>query len=127
MTDLFDSDWGYGPYFHQTFLERRGNWFLLPAVPFPQPVWINVNEFANEPNVRLVERGEIITMPGYDLVVLGIDRGVFRARRAQDADMPCGEDSQLPLTPSTEIRLQVEDLYSPTGHLLADIKYKRGC
>jgi hypothetical protein len=37
--DLHLQDWGYGPYFHQTYLERRGDWFLLPEDPFPMNTW----------------------------------------------------------------------------------------
>lgn len=33
--DLTMQDWGYGPYFHQTYLDRRGDWFLLPEDPVP--------------------------------------------------------------------------------------------
>lgn len=33
--DLNDSDWGYGPYFHATVVERRGTWVRLPENPFP--------------------------------------------------------------------------------------------
>lgn len=127
VPDLFDSDWGYGPYFHQTFLERRGTWFLLPAAPFPKPAWINVREFTNEPDVRLLKTGEIIKTPMGDLVVLGMERGVLRARPEQEADMWCEEGDPPPLAPSKEIRLPVGELYGPTGHLLVSIKYTRGC
>jgi hypothetical protein len=27
--DLFDGDWGYGPWFHQSILARRGRWFRV--------------------------------------------------------------------------------------------------
>jgi hypothetical protein len=127
VPDLFDADWGYGPYFHQTFLERRGTWFLLPAVPLPRPTWVNASEFTNEPNVRALEKGEIIKIARENLVVLGIERGVLRARKEQGADMWCQAGNPPPLKPSTEVRIPVGKLYSPTRHLLVDIKYKRGC
>jgi hypothetical protein len=127
VPDLFDVDWGYGPYFHQTFLERRGTWFLLPAVPLPKPAWVNVSGFTNEPDVRLLEAGQIIRTPRGDLVVLGMERGVLRARPQQETDMWCREGDPPPLKPSTEVRIPVEELYSPTGHLLVSIKYMRGC
>lgn len=127
VPDLFDGDWGYGPYFHQTFLERRGAWFLLPAVPLPKPAWVNVSEIANEPQVRLLETGEIIKTPRGDLVVLGMERGVLRARPEQEADMWCEAGDPPPLKPSKEVRIPVGELYSPTGHLLVGIKYTRGC
>ena len=42
--DLNLQDWGYGPYYHETFLERRGDWFLLPEDPFPAGTWLNASE-----------------------------------------------------------------------------------
>lgn len=127
VPDLFDSDWGYGPYFHQTFLERRGTWFLLPATPFPKPVWVDISQIANEPAVRLLQAGDIIKIPQGDVLVLDADRTIVRARQEQAADMWCQEGHAPPLQPSPEMRIPVETLYGPTGHLLVDIKYKRGC
>lgn len=127
VPDLFDADWGYGPFFHQTALERRGTWFLLPSVPFSQAVWVNASDFTSEPDVRLLEVGEIIKIAGQDLVFLGLDHGVARTRAEQSADMWCEEGEPPALKPSPEIRVPVEKLYRPTGHLLVDIKYKRGC
>ena len=127
VPDLFDADWGYGPYFHQTFLEQRGTWFLLPSVPLPRPAWVNITE----PHVRLVrelhEARDVIKTPKGDLIVLSMDRRVLRARLAQDADQWCKGGDPPPLKPWKEIRLPVEKLYGPTGHLLISIKYKRGC
>jgi hypothetical protein len=127
VPDLFDADWGYGPYFHQTFLERQGTWFLLPAVPLPRPAWIDASEFTNEADVRGLTIGDVIKTPRGDLVVLGLERGVLRARPEQDADMWCKEGDPPPLKPSMEIRIPVEELYAATGHLLVGIKYMRGC
>ena len=127
VPDLFDADWGYGPYFHQTFLERRGTWFLLPAVPLARPAWANISE----PQVRLLrelqETRDVIKTPRGDLIVIDVDHRVLRARPAQDADQWCKPGDPPPLKPWKEIRIPVEKLYNPTGHLLADIKYKRGC
>ena len=127
IPDLFDADWGYGPYFHQTFLERRGSWFLLPVDPLPSPAWVNIPE----PQVRLVrefqETREVVETQRGDLIVLGMNRRSLRARLAQDADMWCQSGDPPPLKPWKEIHLPVETLYGPTGHLRLDIKYKRGC
>ncbi len=125
--DLLDVDWGYGPYFHQTFLDRRGTWFRLPADPFPQPVWVNAAWLREEPWVRLLEAGDIISAPRGDLFVLGVAQGILRARPEQQADMWCEEGDPPPLRPVPEIRIPVEELYGPTGHLRVSIKYTRGC
>ena len=127
VPDLFDVDWGYGPYFHQTFLDRRGTWFLLPAVPLPRPAWANLAEA----QVLLVrdfkDTGSVILASKAELVVLDLQGGELRARRAQAADGWCHPGDPPPLQPWKEMRLPVASLYGPTGHLLVDIKNKRGC
>jgi len=125
--DLFDGDWGYGPYFHETFLERRATWFRLPEGPFLNGTWINATDFGGEPEVRLLETQQIVSSPLGDLLVLGIERGVLRARLEQDADMWCEPGKRPPLRPWQEIRIPVSDLYTPTGHLRLHKKYTRGC
>jgi hypothetical protein len=125
--DLFDGDWGYGPYFHETFLERRGTWFRLPAEPFPSGTWVNAADLGGEPELRLLGIEEIVSSPVGDVVVLGIERTVLRARPEQDADMWCQTGDPPPLRTWQELRIPVHELYTPTGHLRLHKKYTRGC
>ena len=78
------------------------------------------------PDVRL-EVDEYVRISGRDLVFLGFEHGLARVRPEQDADMWCEGGEPPAVKPSPEIRIPVGELYSPTGHLLVDIKYKRGC
>jgi len=125
--DLFDNDWGYGPYFHETYLERRGTWFQLPKGPFPSGTWFDASSFGTEPEVKLLEAGEIVSSPSRDLFVVGIEPGVLRARLEQPADMWCGDGDPPPLKRFKELRIPYTRLYSATGHLLIHVKYTRGC
>ena len=125
--DLYDADWGYGPYFHETFLERRETWFRLPEVPFPKGTWINAVELGGNPHLEGVEADEIVSSPFGDLVILGVGNAVLRARLEQEGDMSCDGGKPEPLLPWKELRIPVRDLYSPTGHLLIHKKYTRGC
>ena len=125
--DLFDGDWGYGPYFHQTFLERRASWFRLPAEPFPNGTWINATELGDEPELRLLEGEDIVSGPFGDLWILSIQQDVLRARPEQEADMWCKSGEPPPLRPWQELRIPLRDLYTPTGHLRVHSKYTRGC
>ena len=125
--DLFDEGWGYGPSFHQTVLERRGVWFRLPSQAFSDAVWVNANDLAGEPEVRVLTPGEVVTFQGGDFVFLDLEQGVARMRPEQPSDNECEEDDRPAADSSQEIRIPVEKLYGPSGHLLVDIKYKRGC
>lgn len=127
VPDLFDADWGYGPWFHQTFLEQRGPWFLLPTGPLPRPAWVNLSEFGDDANLKRVEVGDILTGPLGDLFVLGIETGSLRVRPEQKADMWCESGDPPPLKPFKEILIPANDLYNEDGHLLVKIKHKRGC
>jgi hypothetical protein len=127
VPDLFDADWGYGPFFHQTVLERRGAWFRLPSGPFSHAVWMNASDLAIEPDVRLLTVGEVVKFRGRDLVFLGVAQGMARLRPEQSGDMGC-EEGEPPISkPAPEVPIPVEKLYGVTSHLLVDIKYKRGC
>ncbi len=132
VPDEFDRDWGYGPpHFHQTFLERRGTWFRLPARPFARPVWIDVAEWSAErdrPEVLHVAIGGIYESPKGDLFVLGVERDVLVARAAQEPDIWwCQEGEPPPLKPVPEWRIPWRELQDEDGHLVLHLKYKRGC
>lgn len=133
--DLFDVDWGYGPWFHQTILARRGStWFRVP-IPTLGAGWIDTGEWsggatgalpAEAPHVEVADSGRIVTTPRGDLVILGAANGVLRARPEQDADMWCDTDPP-PLKRWTELRIPFAELFDANGHLLLQVKYTRGC
>lgn len=127
--DLFLRDWGYGPpFFHQTYLERRGDWFRLPADPFPPGTWLNARDFGAAPETLHVKTGAIYTSPRGAIVVLAVEPDGIRARPEQPADMWCESDRPAPpLEPFTEIRLPLAELLSDAGHLLLAPKYMKGC
>jgi hypothetical protein len=125
--DVYDGDWGYGPYFHQTFLERRANWFRLPEGPFPKGTWVNATALGDEPEIRSLEDEQIVSGPFGDLRILGVERDAIRARPEQAADMWCKSGEPPPLGPWQEVRIAHGDLYTPTGHLRVHPKYTRGC
>lgn len=127
VPDLFDPDYGYGPYFHETFLERRGNWFLLPEGPFKKGTWLNGDDLGAEVQVQPLEIETIVTSPQGDLFVLGMEPGFLRARPEQPSDMWCRVGPAPPLQPFKELRIPFGQLYSSTGHLLLHKKYTRGC
>ena len=123
--DLNLQDWGYGPYYHETFLERRGDWFLLPEDPFPAGTWLNARDLGDEPHLLPVEG--IVTSPRGNLVVLAIDPETLRARPEQPADMWCDSGAPPPLQPWSELRIPRADLYTRTGHLLIAPAHMKGC
>jgi hypothetical protein len=125
--DQYDSDWGYGPAFHETFLERRDTWFRLPEAPFPAGTWINATQLGDAPDVLLINDQHILSSPFGDLVVLGIDGNVLRVRLEQEPDMWCRDGEPPPLKPWRERRIPLRDLYTATGHLKLHVKYTRGC
>lgn len=123
--DLNLPDWGYGPYYHETFLERRGDWFLLPEDPFPAGAWFNPRDLGDEPHLLPV--AGIVTTQRGNLVVLSVDRDTVRARPEQAADVWCKSGAPPPLQPWTEVRIPRVDLYSRTGHLLVVPAHMKGC
>jgi hypothetical protein len=132
--DLYDTDWGYGPYFHQTILGRRGSWFRIP-VPSIGHGWINAedwNEVLSTSNsegygIHTVRAGQILTTPRGDMFVLGVENRVLRVRPEQPSDLWCEGGDPPPQVPWQDIRIPFEQLFDSKGHLLIGYKHKRGC
>lgn len=127
--DLYDSDWGYGPWFHQTVLARRGAWFRL-ALPSIGAGWIDSSRHDQqevEDRVRRLDEGDIVAMPAGDVVFLGVENGELRVRPEQAADMWCKSGDPPALAPSQELRIPVERLRDADGRLRITYKYMRGC
>jgi hypothetical protein len=124
--DLFDVDWGYGPYFHQTILERRGSWYRVPIESLP-PGWIDAATWTDSVDVQTVHAGDIIRTARGDVTVLAVGKGELRVRPEQDADMWCGTGKAPPLTRWDEVRIPFRELLDRRGHLLITKKYTRGC
>lgn len=62
---------GYGDYRH-TVLDRRGDWLLLPADPFPTPVWLNWRgTFHSPPEVTSIF-GEVYSMRAIEAEAAGV-------------------------------------------------------
>jgi hypothetical protein len=125
--DLYLADWGYGPYHHQTYLERRGDWFRLPEDPFPPGAWIDARAFGEPPTVAMLETERVYRSPRGQIVVLAEDADGIRARAEQPADMWCEAGDPPPSAPAPAFRIPKRELYSDTGHLLIAPAYMKGC
>ncbi len=125
VPDLFDADWGYGPYFHQTILDRQGSWYRIPIDALGGAGWVNSAEWTDDADVKPVDG--IVSTPRGDLVVLGWTDRALRARPEQPADAWCQSGDPPALKPWQEIRIPLSELFNPGGHLLVTVKYKRGC
>lgn len=71
--DLYDADWRYGPYFHQTVLARQGNWFRLAQNPFPQPVWLNGDDLGEKIPLETVADDKVYRLGGKSVVIIAVD------------------------------------------------------
>ena len=123
--DLFLADWGYGPYFHQTFTERVGSWYALPAAPWPEPVWLEVDSIGDR--VRSVGPEEIVEMDGEGWIVLEAGPDALTMRPEQEADMWCRPEEPPPLRPVEPSRFTRVELLDGRGHLKIRPKYMKGC
>ena len=57
--DWMEPDWGYTFLMEQTMLNRQGDWFQLPARPFPGAVWIHL---PGRGEIFQVEEGQIYSL-----------------------------------------------------------------
>ena len=103
-------------------------------MPILGPVWVNAEEWSairgetgHVQLIRTLHRGDIITTPRGDMVVLGVDARVLRLRPQQQADMWCEPGNPPAPAPWKEIRIPFVELFDAAGHLLIRYKYTRGC
>ncbi|MBU2499283.1 MAG: hypothetical protein KKE57_10305 [Proteobacteria bacterium] len=125
--DLYLEDWGYGPYFHQTVLDQRGPWFLLPKNPLPVPAWINLNDISKDFHIQSFEVGVIYELDGESIVVVTFTQSGILVRAEQPADMWCQEGDPPPLEPAETKEIKYQDLFDKNGHLKMTVKYMKGC
>lgn len=125
--DVHDPDYGYGPWHHQTVLEVRGSWALLPADPFPAPVWVDFSALPGRPLPTPVDVGMILVSPVGDVVVLEVLPEGLLVRTEQPADQWCEGGHPPPLEAAEPFLLGGEELRDADGHLRVRPKYTRGC
>jgi hypothetical protein len=125
--DLFLQDWGYGPYFHQTLSEQRGNWFQLPPDPWEGHVWLRRELERGMSPVIAVRSGDIIELGGSGWYVVAAEPDALLLRAEQPGDLWCEEGDPPPLTPAEPTRSSRAELVDPRGHLMFRLKYLKGC
>jgi len=124
--DLYDQDWGYGPYFHQTIVEQKGDWLKIPLTPLTASAWINPGTAIQRLDIIPIRKGPVYTLNTESIVITEIGKETVSYRLENSADMWCNEGAP-PKSPAGDIKtIKIGELFS-NGHLKLDIKYKRGC
>ena len=126
-TDLYDPDWGYGPYFHQTVLELQDDWVLLPKRPFNARVWVNVKKHLGGEEIIYLEEKGIYRLDKNNIVISGISKDGLWVRPEQAADMWCTEGEPPSLKKTEPKQVRTKDLFDKDGHLRLKPAYMRGC
>lgn len=126
VPDLYDPDWGYGPWFHHTVLETKGGWAKFPKNPFPTPVWVNLDAVFGDVAPISVYPGEVYVFNGKNVVITEMVGDRILMRPEQPADMPC-EGNEPPLKEVEPTVLHRSDLFDADGHLKLTVAHMRGC
>jgi len=125
---LYDRDWGYGPYFHLTILDRKNDLIEINFSEKIGPVWGDfVAEFTlGDIAVESINRGSILNYEKRSIYVEHIDPDNLVIREEQEVDVSCGNDSLRYATYETEL-LAKKDWIDSSGVSNFRIKYTRGC
>jgi hypothetical protein len=115
----------------QTILDRRGEWYLLPARPFPTPVWVRLPARRStsklEPKVtytlsspmqavRTTTKRTVTLAAGNYVVVRLLDRAL-EIREEEPADSPCADRAAPPRRNPPVYRVALADVYDEARHL----------
>jgi hypothetical protein len=141
-TDWVEHDWGYTYIRDQTFLDRKGDWYLLPPRPFPSAVWIHLPDRGEPSRVstdhvfslqkpvraRIRGSGRSVTLPPGNIVPVAVRGRTLEFRTEEPSDGPCWDsnDRAPRQTPRVYV-VAAEEFYDPDGHLQLAPAYTRGC
>jgi hypothetical protein len=139
--DWVERDWGYTFLMNQTILDRRGDWYRLPARPFPTAVWVRLpdREHLSQLEVGTIYRlstplkavrtstKRTVTLTAGTYVVVRLLDRALEIRKEEPADMACG-DPVAPLRHNPAVyRVELSEIYDPDRHLRLTPAYTRGC
>lgn len=125
--DLYNEDWGYGPFFHQTVLERKEDWIKIPVRSLDMPLWINPKDNIKHLDIITVTEGVVYMLGGESIVIIKKEGNTVFFRIEQPSDMWCDVGTPPELNAGEVKKIKIEQLYDSDKHLTVDIKYKRGC
>ncbi len=125
--DLYDQDWGYGPFFHQTVLERKHDWIRIPIRSLDTPIWINPRDRIRNLDIITVAEGVVYMLNAESIVITKQEGDTVFFRIEQQSDMWCNDGTPPKLNASEVKQINIQQLYDSRNHLILDIKYKRGC
>jgi hypothetical protein len=142
--DWVEPDWGYTFMMDQTILDRTGDWFQLPARPFPRAVWIQLP--GRKPSEALAA-GSVYTLTksisarskgapratvfdaDTNIVIVSVRDHAVEIRIEQSFDTACSTEerpSKLPRTIPTYV-VDADGLYDGDLHLILQPAYPKGC
>lgn len=125
--DLYDQDWGYGPYFHQTILDKKDGWIRIPILSLDTPVWVNPGKEIKYLDIITITEGVVYTLGARNIVITKEEGDTLFFRIEQPSDMWCDEGDPPKPDASEPEKISIKELYDSHKHLKLDIKYKRGC
>lgn len=124
IPDMYDSDWGYGLYFHQTVLEQNGDWYRINIPISAKTGWVQV------PDARIISftEGDFVTLENVHYVITNIQEARIIIRKEQNIDMECEKDNNIPLNDNfSTLTLPLTELYDKSCALMLKPTYTRGC
>lgn len=123
--DMFDPDWAYGPYFHQTLISQQGDWYEVAVPSAPNKTgWVQLK---NTPDILTLEKGRLVTLASRSYAIADIKSDHILLRDEQPADFACGAENPPPLEDFTPLRVPLDTLYTNACQLRLKVGYTRGC
>lgn len=126
--DMFDPDWGYGPpYFHQTLLNKKGDWYEVSLPLFVDGRTSGWVQLANEPDVLSLAKGNVVIFNSRAYTIVEVKADEVLLRDEQPADMWCEPGDAPALEAFETISVPLKQLYTNNCQLRLHIAYTRGC
>ena len=107
-----------------TILARKGNWFKLPQQPFPNPVWVYVENHKPQPLSKL--NAIRVRTPGYTGIVIlnKVEKDHYVATEYDPVKYQCLDYKPKP---GKTVTIPIKDLYDKNLHLKVEPLYLFDC
>jgi hypothetical protein len=121
---VYDSDWGYGPWFHATILDFESPDWKLIALPEITSGWV---ELPGAESVAMTDFEQVYTYKGGNVLIIKSNENGLTFRDEQEADMWCEAGNPPPLKDFSIRLVPQAGFYDKGCNLLIAPTYTRGC
>ncbi len=146
----------YEAYLYQSIVQKKGSWVQLPANPFPQAVWMDINAPRGEglglkhatrnvairdalkPHIIYILKKDLkvsnknektprVFPKDTSIILLQVTKQIIKFRQEISSDIPCSSKLRPSQEKPSTFSTDAKSFLDVDGHLILKKKYPLGC